>query len=146
MLEFEILKRLPGLENDEPTRKRMFEQDGQIASFSKKIEMAYALGIIDKNYRKIIDIIREIRNACAHSRKPISLEKSVLFAACEAVISDMLPGLANREPKTIRATFVVKCGLISHYIATGEKLEGIEAISKYFEKLKKRDQDGKVRP
>jgi hypothetical protein len=39
MLEYEILNRLPGLGNHEPARKRMFEQDGQVASFSKKIEI-----------------------------------------------------------------------------------------------------------
>jgi hypothetical protein len=112
-LEHAILNRLPGLEKDEPTRKRMFEQDGQIATFSKKLEMAYALGIIDNEYRKKIDIIREIRNACAHSRKPLSLQNSVLRFACEAVILDMLPGLANREPFTIRIAFVAKCGFIT---------------------------------
>jgi hypothetical protein len=136
MLEYEILNRFPGLENDEPARKRMFEQDGQIASFSKKIEMAYALGIIDRDYRKKIDVIREIRNACAHSRKPLSLQQSVLRAACEAVISDMLPGLANREPNTIRIAFIAKCGFINHYIATGEKLESAPAILKYLEMLR----------
>ena len=127
-LEYEILERLPGLKNDEPTRKRMFEQDGQIATFSKKIEMAYALGIIDKDYRKKIDVIREIRNACAHSRKPISLQNNVLWAACEAVILDILPESSNLKPQVLRYAFVVQCGFISHYIGTGEKLEGPNAF------------------
>ena len=49
MIETMILKKLPGLESDSQTRKRMFEQDGQLASFSKKSEMAYAMGIINRS-------------------------------------------------------------------------------------------------
>jgi hypothetical protein len=74
MLEFEILKHMPTLLVDEAARKQMFEQDGPIATFSRKIAIAYALGILDKEYRAKADLIREIRNACAHSRKPISLK------------------------------------------------------------------------
>jgi hypothetical protein len=139
MLEFEILKRLPNLEHDEPTRKRMFEQDGQLSSFSKKIEMAYAMGIIDKDYRKKIDLVREIRNACAHARMPLSLAKSVLRIPCEVVISDMLEDLIDHEPATIRNAFVAKSAFISHYIATGEKLEGMEAHLRHWASL---DEDG----
>jgi hypothetical protein len=65
-----------------------------------------------------------------------SLQKSVLRAACEAVILDMLPGLTNREPNTIRIAFIAKCGFINHYIATGEKLDGAPAILKYLEMLR----------
>ena len=33
MLEDKIVESLPRLNNDEPTRKRMFENDGQLATF-----------------------------------------------------------------------------------------------------------------
>jgi len=49
--------------------------------------MAYAMGIIDKAYRKKIDLIREIRNACAHARFPLSMEKQVLRDACKALLA-----------------------------------------------------------
>lgn len=135
MLEYEILKRLPGLKDDDSTRKRLFENDGLIASFSKKTEMAYALGIIDKDYKKKIDLIREIRNACAHSRLPLSMDKKVLRDACERAIIDMLPSLTNKESPTIRRAFVVKCMLICHYIISGEKLEGPEAQLRHYARL-----------
>jgi hypothetical protein len=137
MLEYQILLKLPGLRDDEPTRKRMFEADGQIASFSRKIEMAYALGIIDKAYRKKIDLIREIRNACAHSRKPISMKNAQLLAACRVVVTEMLPALKDQNPETLRAAFVSKCMYVSYYVMTGEKLETPESHVAHFERLKR---------
>ena len=86
--------------------------------------MAYAMGIIDKEYRKKIDLIREFRNACAHSRKPISLENSVLRTPCEVVISDFISDLADKKPLILRIAFVAKCMFICIYIDTGKKLEG----------------------
>lgn len=135
MLEYEILKRLPVLQTDNAARKQMFEQDGPISSFSLKIKMAYALGIIDKDYRKRIDLIREIRNACAHCRKPISLAVPEFQAVVKVVIADMLPGLINQEPSTLRSAFVITTSFVSHYIVTGEKVEGEEAQTAFWERL-----------
>ena len=137
-----ILQYLPGLQGDEPTRKRMFEQDGQIASFSKRIELAYALGIIDREYRKKIDLVREIRNACAHSRKPISLKQIELREACEAAMPDIMPHLKDATPLLIRNAFTVKCLFIAHYVMTGEKIEGKEAALKHYSDLVKSSERG----
>jgi hypothetical protein len=134
-LELQITKRLPGLHKDEAARKKMFEHDGLISSFSKRIEMAYALGIIDSDYRKKIDLVREIRNACAHSRFPLSLDKKVLQDACRALMADMWPDLMDHEPRTIRMAFIVKCTFIAYYILTGAKIEGFEAQIEHFQKL-----------
>lgn len=137
MLEDRILQKLPALKEDEATRKRMFERDGQLASFSKKNEMAYAMGIIDAEYRDKIDLIREIRNVCAHARKPVTMENPSLRAACEIVISDMLPDLIDRKPGTIRIAFVIKCMMVSLYIMSGKKIDGKEAQLAYREKIRR---------
>ncbi len=137
MLEYEIFKRLPGLFKDDAMRRKIFESDGLLASFSKKIEMAYALGIIDGDYKKKIDLIREIRNACAHSRKPLAMDKEVLQEPCRIIISDFIDDIKDKEPKTIRMAFICKCAIICHYIATGEKIEGTEAQLKHFAKIQK---------
>ncbi|RUV04327.1 hypothetical protein EOB36_03490 [Mesorhizobium sp. M6A.T.Cr.TU.017.01.1.1] len=137
MLELKILERLPTLQADEPARKFVFEQDGPISTFSRKILMAYAMGIVDKPYRKLIDLVREIRNACAHSRQPISLQVPELQDACKVVISDIWPDIKDHNPKTIRMAFVMKCTFIQHYILHGEKLEGRDAHLAHWEKLKR---------
>jgi hypothetical protein len=136
MLEYKIFEHLPGLRNDEPARKHLFEQDGHLSTFAAKIEMAYALGIIDKDYKIKIDVVREIRNACAHTRRPLSLKTPVLKAACEAVIREMLPAIKDHEPATIRMAFLSKCAFIAHYIDTGEKIERPDDQIRHYEKLK----------
>jgi hypothetical protein len=135
VLEVKITERLPTLIHDDAARKKMFENDGTLATFSKKIEMAYALGIIDNDYRKKIDLIREIRNACAHARFPLSLEKKELQDACKALYHDMWAGLVDHKPITLRHAYVGKCSFIGHYILTGEKIEGDEAQMRHFAKL-----------
>jgi len=136
MLEYQILARLPGLKGDIEAQKRLFENDGPLGSFAKKLSMAYAMGFVDKPYRKLIDIIREMRNACADERKPSSLASPDLHAACKAVIKEMLPELKDRSLATLRNAFVCKCAFINHYLATGEKIEGKEAQLQHLIKLK----------
>jgi hypothetical protein len=136
IIETMIKQKLPGLKDDESTARKLFERDGAIASFSRKIEMAYALGIIDKEYKKRIDIIREIRNACAHSRFPLSLEKEVLRNAIKALLKATWNDLKDHASLTVRLAFVVECAFIGHYVTTGEKIEGVEAHLKHYAALK----------
>ena len=135
MLEYKILQRLPALLEDEPARKLMFDQDGPVASFSRKIHMAYAMGIIDKPYRKLIDLAREIRNCAAHSRQPVTSQVPVIRAAIEVLVKDSLEALRTDEPRALTGAFVIKCAMLSHYVETGEKVEGITAMMDLWQRL-----------
>jgi hypothetical protein len=53
---------------------KLFGPDRPLGSFSARIRMAYALGIIDRPAAKKLDILREIRNACAHGRHELSFD------------------------------------------------------------------------
>ncbi len=136
VLEMKITEKLPTLAGDEAARKKIFEHDGLISSFSKRIEIAYAMGIIDKAYRKKIDLIREMRNACAHARFPLSMEKQVLQDASKALLAATWDDLKDHKPLTLRNAFLVECTFIGHYILTGEKIEGYEAQMRHYNKLK----------
>jgi DNA-binding MltR family transcriptional regulator len=59
---------------------RLFTYDGPLGSFSVRINAAYALSLIDEPTRAELQDLREMRNACAHSPKPISLETPELVA------------------------------------------------------------------
>lgn len=127
MLEHKIIHFMPNLAEDETARKDVFERDGPISSFSRKLLIAYALGIVDKPYRNKIDLIREIRNACAHSRNPVSFDTPELREACKVVIGDMVDDLPDDNPASLRKAFIFTVDLISYYVATGQKVEGREA-------------------
>ena len=49
----------------------LFTSDGALASFSRKIEMAYRLGLIDLPFKQALDLVRKLRNdfACQRSLK-----------------------------------------------------------------------------
>lgn len=73
-----LLDKMVPLNADE--RERIFGPDQPVGSFSAKLRMAHALGIISRDARRQIDVIREMRNACAHSRFPITFDKELAGA------------------------------------------------------------------
>jgi len=47
--------------------EKIFEHDGPLSTFNYKIKMCFSLGLISKVEYRFLNIIREIRNLCAHS-------------------------------------------------------------------------------
>ena len=50
----------------------LFESGGPIDNFSSRIEVAYRLGLMPKNYHDDLHIIRKIRNKFAHAPKGLT--------------------------------------------------------------------------
>lgn len=65
-LEKAIKARMPNLDKD--LSAKLFSGYGPFATFSAKIDTAYAMGIVDKSVFSDIHIIKAIRNAFAHPR------------------------------------------------------------------------------
>lgn len=53
----------------------LFTSDGALASFSRKIEMAYRYGLIDLPFKQALDLVRKLRNDFAHAIKVESLQE-----------------------------------------------------------------------
>jgi hypothetical protein len=53
-------------------RDDIFDYEGPLGAFSKRIKVAYALGVFNSVVRDELEIIRDIRNAFAHSIIPLS--------------------------------------------------------------------------
>lgn len=72
-LLLEMLKRMlkpaRGQNEDE-----LFRPLGPLNSFSSRIAMAYRLGLICEGDSDALDLLRKIRNDCAHAMTPFSLE------------------------------------------------------------------------
>jgi hypothetical protein len=66
-LEELIALYMPKLSNR--MRKKLFETYGPFASFSVKIDVAYALDLIPESLKRDLHVIREVRNAFAHTTK-----------------------------------------------------------------------------
>ncbi|MCU8505918.1 MltR family transcriptional regulator [Vibrio vulnificus] len=61
---------------------KLFEFNGACGTFSSKIALAYALGLISKNVRSDLTLLRRIRNDFAHVSKPICFDENPIRSRC----------------------------------------------------------------
>jgi DNA-binding MltR family transcriptional regulator len=64
-------------------RKKLFKPYGPLASFSARIDIAYALGLLSKDIAKEAHTIRGIRNDFAHATKRMNCESPGIKEECE---------------------------------------------------------------
>jgi DNA-binding MltR family transcriptional regulator len=62
------------IELSESELKELFENNGPLATFSSRIKMAYALGLISSEVKHDLDVVRDIRNDFAHELRSIDLD------------------------------------------------------------------------
>ena len=73
-LESLILKVLPSQEKS--YTNKLLNYPGALSSFSGKIELSFAFGILDKATYESLNTLRKIRNDAAHSKEEFSLQKN----------------------------------------------------------------------
>lgn len=76
----------------------LFEGSGPLVSFSAKIKIAHAIGIINDQVRIDLEKIRQVRNTFAHSILEITFETPEISAACTGIttpgsVKEIAPGL-----------------------------------------------------
>lgn len=67
-------------------RGELWGPQGLLGTFSAKTKISYALSLIDPKERDQVDILREMRNACAHAQMPIDFATPELVAAFDNFI------------------------------------------------------------
>lgn len=67
---------------DDPSVEELFEGYGPLSSFSARISVAYALGLITKDMRNDLNYIRKIRNHFAHHPSEVSFTLSPVRNFC----------------------------------------------------------------
>jgi hypothetical protein len=60
---------------------------GPLATFSAKIDMAYLLKIVTSDCRRVMHIIRRVRNEFAHGLQPLSFETPRIQDMCSNLIT-----------------------------------------------------------
>lgn len=102
-LEKRILMKLRPLNRDR--KKRLFDGDGLLATFSAKIQIGYAISIYDQPLANELDRVREIRNAFAHATKPITFKRRAVSDVCKSLrMPDRYPR-DDGQPRTARSKF-----------------------------------------
>lgn len=54
---------------------RLFTTDGAVSTFSRKVELAHRLCLMDSSFKQALDLIRKLRNEFAHATEVESLEQ-----------------------------------------------------------------------
>jgi DNA-binding MltR family transcriptional regulator len=77
--ELEVLLRDEFRHKDDDTWSDLTNEKGPLSTFNSKIIAAYAFGLFDETTRKNLNIIREIRNAFAHSKRLIDFNDQAVL-------------------------------------------------------------------
>ena len=101
ILEISILTKFRHLNSDE--RKRLFDPDQPLSSFSAKIRIAYALDLIDRPQQQNLDCVRSIRNAFAHITRPLEFRHPIVVDVCRYLHTDPRFG---SDPEQARARYI----------------------------------------
>ena len=89
--ELERLLRSKLNRKDDETWAMLVADNGPLNTFYFKIAMGYALGIYDNRMRSDLDIVRQIRNAFAHSKKLIQFDHPAVVAELRKATRSALP-------------------------------------------------------
>ena len=137
-LEVQLMGMMLPLQNDTNARSSMFGANGVCGTFSQKILLSYSLGIIcDRTLRRRIDLVREIRNVCAHSRLPISFDVPEFQEAAKAAIGDeSLSMIKDHEPSTLRIAFIIATSTIQQSILYRRNVSASESYDLAIRMLK----------
>jgi len=70
---------------DKNTIEALYERDGPLSTFFSVINLAYAMGLINKPVSESLHSIRRIRNVFAHSSRPHTFATREIGAACTKI-------------------------------------------------------------
>ena len=103
--------------------EKLFEYPEPLSSFDAKIRMGYALGLYGRIIRNDLDVIRRVRNAFAHAKKPITfttpkIAKEVAKLRYTKEMPNQLVSLtehwSRRYDSEQRTSYAVTARIISH--------------------------------
>ncbi len=132
VLTLRLKSEMVTLNSDET--KSIFGTESILGSFSAKIKMAYALGFIDREITRVCDLVREMRNACAHCGRAISFaDKELGDVLCIAINYVSEDKLESEEytgmPIIGKLHFTWLIGYLMIVIKTGSKDRADEEIN-----------------
>ena len=82
-------------------KKALFDpSNGPLSSLSSKIELSFALGLFNEERRGSLHLIRDVRNAFAHTMDPISFEDPHISEIVETRVTSKVKAYTWMSPRT----------------------------------------------
>jgi hypothetical protein len=120
---------------DEPKYDYVFRFEGPLGTFSARIEIGYIFGFIDELTRNQLTDLREMRNACAHSKHRIDFGVPQLAAVAKRLFypNGVFP-LIEDTPIGIRRSVYAEFLILYHVFTMGSRPEAEAFVKRAFEK------------
>jgi hypothetical protein len=119
--ELETLLRSKFQRKDDKTWEMLVADNGPLNSFYSKIIAGYALGIYDEGMRNDLNIVRNIRNAFAHSKRLLHFDNPLIVKELEkatrSYVSKEYWNLAKVEPPPGAAEFSSRYVALCNWLA-----------------------------
>jgi hypothetical protein len=114
--------------------ERVFGFNGPIGSFSEKITVAFAFQVIEQETSDQLTIIREMRNACAHSQEPMSFSTPEMAAYCLNLFAkDNDPFVEwTNDTNDLRQAFLAEAMFLSMVLTNGSRANARRAYELHF--------------
>lgn len=125
ILVWQLEARMVSLNQDE--KDRLFHYEGPCGSFSSRIRMAQAFGIIDRATRRRIELIKEMRNVCAHCHAPLNFSTPAIKSAVVQLYgSPSRKEIQAEDASMTRALFVTLATRMARDISANELTDPTE--------------------
>jgi hypothetical protein len=100
ILAYKLAERMPGINQDES--ERIFGPEGPLGSFSNRIRLAHALGIIGRPLKRRLEMIKEMRNTAAHAHARLDFTNPVIVSAVASLFDKSSNDFPSQNPVGIR--------------------------------------------
>lgn len=99
-------------------RKNLTRAGGLLSNFDDKINLGYANGLLDDGLTDSLQIIKAMRNACAHSRRHIDFKTDELRDVLALLFDDESAEVirASEESVFLRVCFIAQFVVLSEIV------------------------------
>lgn len=111
--------------------KDLFEGTAPLSTYSAKIKIAYAMGIIGKRTRHDLEKLRELRNAFAHSTRRLTFDLPEIANIIDGLnaLKDVTGGEGyNSQHKFVASTRIIMLALVAKMHSPMLKVGGIDHL------------------
>ena len=99
-------------------------EGGLLATFSNRIKIAQAFGMIDRGTRQLLDLIRVMRNSAAHARQAINFDTKEMRGALVSMMPNEVKIDAAEWPAhQARDIFCLLCGGLADQLCRAISLD-----------------------
>ncbi|UYN94905.1 MAG: hypothetical protein KIT25_23290 [Enhydrobacter sp.] len=111
----------------------IFRMDGPMSSFSRRMEIACLFSAIDDETYQQLDIIRELRNICAHTRDPVRFTDQAIHNYAIRLFEPPIGFLSKDAARTnLKTAFIIEALLIAVAVSHGSRDEARASVSEAY--------------